>query len=83
MRFDCRVGAINLCEVSEMKTEAIKAAVVRFLKDEEGLTVVEYAVAGGLISLAVVAGFTALGGGVCEVIADLTTAIGGTPAACS
>ena len=33
-----------------------------FLRDEEGLTTVEYAVAGALITVAVVAAFTTLGG---------------------
>ncbi|MNR41655.1 Flp/Fap pilin component [compost metagenome] len=50
---------------------------LRFIRDEEGLTVVEYAVAGGLISLAVVGGFTALGGEVNNVIQALITAIPG------
>ena len=54
-----------------------------FLEDEEGLTVVEYAVAGGLISLAVVAAFTALGTTVCGVINAVNVAIGGTAAACT
>lgn len=34
----------------------------KFLVDEEGLTIVEYAVAGGLITLGVVAAFRTLGG---------------------
>ena len=38
--------------------------ITRFLKDEEGLTTVEYAVAGTLIALAVVAAFTQLGNAV-------------------
>ena len=33
----------------------------KFMQDEEGLTVVEYAVAGALITVAVAASFTALG----------------------
>jgi pilus assembly protein Flp/PilA len=37
---------------------------VKFLKDEEGLTTVEYAVAGTLIALAVVAAFSQLGNAV-------------------
>jgi pilus assembly protein Flp/PilA len=48
-----------------------------FLEDEEGLTVVEYAVAGGLISIAVVGAFSALGDEVCGVIDRLTNAIQG------
>jgi pilus assembly protein Flp/PilA len=32
-----------------------------FVRDEEGLTMVEYAVAGGLITLGAVAAFTTLG----------------------
>ena len=39
----------------------MKQAIYRFLADESGLTTVEYAVAGALISLAVIGAFTALG----------------------
>lgn len=61
-----------------------KQAVKNFLEDEEGLTVVEYAVAGGLISLAVVAAFTLLGTTVCGIINSITLAIdpNATAAAC-
>lgn len=59
-----------------MELKTIKQAVVKFIKDEEGLTVVEYAVAGGLISLAVVAAFRALGLTVADVIGQIDTAIG-------
>ncbi|MNN61634.1 Flp/Fap pilin component [compost metagenome] len=59
-----------------MEIKKIKQAVVDFIKDEEGLTVVEYAVAGGLISLAVVAAFTTLGGNVRSVITRLASTIG-------
>lgn len=44
-----------------MNLQAIKSSVMKFIKDEEGLTIVEYAVAGGLITLAVVAAFANLG----------------------
>lgn len=62
-----------------MNLQTIKTSVLTFIKDEDGLTVVEYAVAGGLISLAVVGAFTALGGQVAATITALTAAI--TPAA--
>jgi len=39
-----------------------------FLRDEEGLTTVEYAIAGGLVGLAVVTAFTNLGTHVGNVI---------------
>lgn len=58
-----------------MELQTIKQAVVKFIKDEEGLTVVEYAVAGGLISLFVVGAFRALGIQVGAVIGAITTAI--------
>lgn len=45
-----------------MKTMINKLAC--FLNDEEGLTTVEYAVAGTLVALAVVAAFTQLGNAV-------------------
>lgn len=55
----------------------MKDKIMKFLRNEEGLTTVEYAVAGALVAAAVVAAFTALGGQVGVVITGLTTAIGG------
>ncbi|MFI4866084.1 MAG: Flp family type IVb pilin [Steroidobacterales bacterium] len=46
-----------------------------FLRDEEGLTMVEYAVAGGLVTLAAVAAFTALGTNVTTRINALAAAV--------
>lgn len=46
-----------------------------FLKDEEGLTTVEYAIAGALVGAAVVAAFTALGVQVGTVIDGITADI--------
>lgn len=42
--------------------------VISFLRDEEGLTMVEYAVAGGLITAGAVLAFQTLGGKVAGVI---------------
>ncbi len=53
----------------------MKKHVLAFLRDEDGLTVVEYAVAGGLISLVVVTAFTNLGNAVLLVINNLIAAI--------
>ena len=55
----------------------MKEKMMQFLRDEEGLTTVEYAVAGALVAAAVVAAFTALGNQVGVVINGLTTAISG------
>ena len=49
-----------------------------FWNDEEGLTAVEYAVAGSMIAAAVVLSFDALGDAVKAVIDGITGAIGGT-----
>ena len=46
----------------------MKKSLNAFLRNEEGLTIVEYAVAAGLISAAVVASLTLLGGTVDGVI---------------
>ena len=43
-----------------------------FLRNEEGLTIVEYAVAAGLITAAVAASFVALGGAVDAMIVLVT-----------
>ncbi|MHC5348203.1 Flp family type IVb pilin [Metapseudomonas furukawaii] len=60
-----------------MTFEAIKTSVMKFVKDEDGLTIVEYAVAGGLITVAVAAAFVTLGGEVEEKIEALCTAVNG------
>ncbi len=62
-------------KVSDMNIQSIKEAVRKFARDEDGLTIVEYAVAGGLITGAVVLAFTALGGAVQAEIERLTDAI--------
>jgi pilus assembly protein Flp/PilA len=63
-----------------MIMQTIKASVVKFAKDEDGLTIVEYAVAGGLITVAVVATFTLLGGAVNTRMIALCNAV--LPATC-
>lgn len=55
----------------------LKQAVMEFIREEEGLTVVEYAIAGGLVGLAVVEAFTGLGTAVATRIGELITAVGG------
>jgi len=55
----------------------MKKHVMAFLRDEEGLTIVEYAVAAGLISAAVVAAFTLLGGTIDGVIRNLVSCLTG------
>ena len=39
----------------------MKAKLMHFLRDEQGLTTVEYAIAGGLVGAAVILAFQALG----------------------
>jgi len=56
---------------------SIKDKLLAFIREEEGLTTVEYAVAGGVISALVVAAFTALGGRVNTIIRAITTSLGG------
>lgn len=51
--------------------------ILAFLRDEEGLTMVEYAVAGSLITAAAAAAFTALGGAVTTKITAITALIAG------
>ncbi len=50
----------------------MKQVIYRFLADDSGLTTVEYAIAGGLIGLAVIGAFTALGASVGGVITAIT-----------
>ncbi|NNE36365.1 MAG: Flp family type IVb pilin [Rhodothermales bacterium] len=49
----------------------MKEKIMNFLRDEEGLTTVEYAVAGALVAAAVVGAFTTLGDEVGNTITRL------------
>jgi pilus assembly protein Flp/PilA len=57
----------------------MKKQITAFLRDEDGLTIVEYAVAAGLISAAVVLAFTNLGTTVLGIINGLIGALTGAP----
>jgi pilus assembly protein Flp/PilA len=46
-----------------------------FVRDEEGLTTVEYAIAGGLVSLAVITAFQLLGTEVFNIITAIKDAL--------
>ena len=53
----------------------IVASIKTFLQEEEGLTTVEYAVAGTLIALAVVAAFSQLGNSMGDAINEIESVI--------
>lgn len=61
-----------------MNLQSIKTSVLKFIKDEDGLTIVEYAVAGGLITLGAVTAFVTLGENVNDAITSLGCAVTGT-----
>lgn len=62
-----------------MNMQTITTQVKAFLKDEEGLTTVEYAIAGALVGATVVGAFTDLGAQVEAVIDGITADITPTP----
>jgi pilus assembly protein Flp/PilA len=66
------VATTTRYEVVQMKN-----AIKTFLREEEGLTTVEYAIAGGLVGLAVVTAFQTLGGSVNGVINALDALLPG------
>lgn len=61
-----------------MTLQAIKTSMLKFMKDEDGLTVVEYAVAGGLIAAVTIAAFRALGITVGGIITGIDTELSST-----
>ena len=60
-----------------MNLQTIQTSVQAFIHDEDGLTIVEYAVAGGLITLGAVAAFVTLGVNVKDAITSLGCAVKG------
>ncbi|MBD9590486.1 Flp family type IVb pilin [Pseudomonas sp. PDM03] len=60
-----------------MNLLTIRTSIAKFAKDEDGLTIVEYAVAGGLVTVAVAAMFILLGAEVNTRITALCAAVKG------
>lgn len=59
---------MTMIQKASVFTQVQKARVQAFLRDELGLTTVEYAIAGGLVGAAVIVAFVALGGNVGRII---------------
>jgi len=57
---------------------SFKQKLLELIKEEEGLTTVEYAIAGSLVGAAVVASFSELGVAVGGAVQQICTDIGGT-----
>jgi pilus assembly protein Flp/PilA len=67
----------RLVPVLAVREERImKAKILAFLRDETGLTTVEYAIAGTLVGLAVITAFTNLGTKVAQKIGEIVTKLG-------
>lgn len=58
----------------------MKEQVMKFVRDEDGLTMVEYAIAGSLVGLACVLAFTNLGSAVGQAITRMVNVILNPPA---
>lgn len=61
-----------------MDIQKIKSSLMKFLNDEDGLTIVEYAIAGGLVTLSAVAAFILLGENVAVKMDELAECAGAT-----
>ena len=57
---------------------SVKDKVLAFLYEEEGLTTVEYAIAGALVAMGVVFAFTDLGEAISTSICKIVTQLGGS-----
>ena len=57
--------------------QQFKARVAKFLRDEEGLTTVEYAIAGGMVGAGAIAAFNALGLEVGRIVEEIVTELNG------
>jgi pilus assembly protein Flp/PilA len=70
-----RLVIFDLIIILENIMKTLSKILKAFWQEESGLTMVEYAVAGSLITVAAIAAFTALGGAVAAQIVRITAAI--------
>jgi len=52
---------------------------LKFLKDEEGVTAIEYGLLAGLVAVAIIAGATILGGGLDTMFTAIGNKVAGIP----
>jgi len=57
--------------------EKLALATGRFLRDEEGVTAIEYGLIAALVGVAAIVGLNALGGKLLTLFTDLSTCISG------
>lgn len=58
----------------------MKQTLVKFFRDEEGATAIEYGLIAGLIAVIIIGAVTAIGTELKSTFNDVVTALGGTPA---
>lgn len=62
--------------------ERFFSAAGRFLREEEGVTAIEYALIAALIAVAIVATVTAIGTSLCNTFNKVLTGLGSAPVGC-
>jgi pilus assembly protein Flp/PilA len=66
---------LTIIQKLSVQAHVQRTRAARFLRDELGLTTVEYAIAGGLVGAAVIVAFVALGGNVGRIIQGISDAL--------
>ena len=55
----------------------------KFIREDDGVTAIEYGLIATLIAVAIIAGATALGGSLCAKFNDIAVTLGGTAGTCT
>jgi len=63
--------------------EKLILATRRFLRDEEGVTAIEYGLIAALIAVGIIASVTVVGDRLCATFNTVATSLGGAAAACT
>ncbi|MGY8904557.1 MAG: Flp family type IVb pilin [Burkholderiales bacterium] len=62
--------------------EKFISATRRFIRDEEGVTAIEYGLIAALISLLIIGGVTSIGESLCNTFSSISVGLGGPLANC-
>lgn len=63
--------------------EKLVSVIGQFLRDEEGVTAIEYSLIAALIAVVIILAVTMVGGRLCAIFNRVGVALGGTAAACT
>ena len=75
-------GTLVFTLLTITEREIIMDFITKFIREEDGVTAIEYGLIAALIAVLIIGGVTVIGKELCGTFNSIATSLGGSPAAC-